>query len=80
MPYDLDPRTPNSPVLPQGYRLLWNEIRQARKPHELDCGCTIRPGVHYHAVGVKIAKSIVYHKRHVWECPNNRQPCSIVRN
>lgn len=69
-----------SALLPEGHVLLWNEIRQAFKPHRLDCGCSIPKGVHYHSVGVKAFGQVFYHKRHVWECPFNKQPLSLRNN
>lgn len=66
----LDPNTPPQPVaLPSGYRLLWNRLRRTRVDRELDCGCIAQAGTHYHSVGIKVQRSLLYLKRHVWACP-----------
>lgn len=58
-------------VLPIGYRLVSNAIRQARTEHQLDCGCLAKPGQNYHRVALAYqGKQIVYFKRHIFRCPN----------
>lgn len=44
--------------------VLWNKIRKAKKSHTLKCGCVIKPGMHYHSVGVLINRQLVFTKQH----------------
>lgn len=60
--------------LPRGYRLVANRIKCARVSHRLDCGCTIKPGHHYHQVAFGVGRQIVYLKRHIFGCLEDIQP------
>lgn len=61
------PFAPHRPADPE-IRKLWNEIRLARKPHVLKCGCTIKPGIRYHSVGVLVNGRFTVLKQHVFGC------------
>lgn len=67
----MNPR-PTAFDLPFGYRLVSNEIRKANRPHRLDCGCWVKPGMSYHRVAMAYTKSpkpqIIQFKRHIVGC------------
>lgn len=63
------PTIPPIPVaLPEGFRLISNEIRRSKKPRTLDCGCQIASGVHYHAVLYKAYGQIIFRAGHIYGC------------
>lgn len=68
------------PALPHGVKLRSSEIRVARKSHVLDCGCRVESGWPYYRLCVKINNQLVYWKRHVFRCPNDKKPTLLGRN
>lgn len=47
---------------------LHNQIRRARTPKVLNCGCTISPGTLYHSCALLLNGSFVYSKQHLSGC------------
>lgn len=57
-------RKPHQPTI----RPIYNEVRKARKEHTLKCGCLLRAGFQYIAVGVLIDGVFVNEKHHMNGC------------
>lgn len=62
---------PPIPVaLPEGYRLVSNEVRLANREHKLDCGCHVEAGTYYHRAALiyQHGRKPVVLKNHLFGC------------
>lgn len=63
------PAIPSPPVaIPEGFRLVANEIRRTKAARVLDCGCRLSAGSPYHRVVTFAYGQMIVQAGHIYGC------------